>query len=88
MKRPINKVYKFPKLHKIAPTMKNTLFHNKVKRLPFNSDGLLPIKHPIQAPKMVKEVDTWASTKDSKINRSLVNKSSKNCTYLSYLLTN
>lgn len=62
MKRPTNNVYTFPKLQSPAPTMKNTLFIINVNFLPFNSEGLFPIIHPIQAPKIAKEVATWAST--------------------------
>lgn len=63
MRRPMKSAYKLPEADKAEPTMKKSELNNKVMRLPYCWDGPLAIKLPIQAPRMVREVATCASTK-------------------------
>jgi hypothetical protein len=53
---PTNNDGLLPRAVKTAPTKKKILFAKQVHLLPFNSEGLLPIKHPIQAPTTMREV--------------------------------
>lgn len=66
IKRPMNNNGRFPEQVSAAPIKKKTLFANSVHFRPFTSDGLLPIKQPIQAPMTIKDVAREASAKENK----------------------
>lgn len=70
IKRPINNNGRFPEQVSAAPTKKKILFANKVHFRPFTSDGLLPIKQPIQAPMTINDVARDASANDRSKNES------------------
>jgi hypothetical protein len=53
--------YKFPLADIPAPTIKNKLFPSRATLRPYFSDGLLPIRQPIQAPKTTAELARDAS---------------------------
>lgn len=62
MKRPMKRAYTSPVADRTAPTIKKAVFMSRVRRLPYCWDGPLAIKLPIQAPTMVRDVASDAST--------------------------
>mmetsp|Transcript_31964 Transcript_31964/g.70429 ORF Transcript_31964/g.70429 Transcript_31964/m.70429 type:complete len:302 (+) Transcript_31964:3203-4108(+) len=71
-RRPAKSAYIFPVHESAAPMMKKLLLPMSVRRLPYCCEGMLPTRLPTQAPTMVREVASCASSVDRLISLYMV----------------